>query len=597
MNEEITRIKGPDEMYCPECGKPVRKDAVVCINCGVQLKELKVSQPSPVNAPPVVKDTLEEGRLQLSGIRGFYWFFIVIYTMAYFATNIILIIGIIDVNDYSRYFKITIIIITAVYIVLLILYIIPLIGIIQRKPFSVPFTRAMLIISMFNFPIGTIIGSVLWKRINHPAAKKYLNPEIPPEKNKKLIITLSIVLPIFFIFLAITLFFVISITNPEFKDIVISSNINTDTFEPLDENTEFEASAENIYSTIKYSYVKGDDNYRFKWTNLDTGEIVVDAGDEYAKDIEGKYITGIAVARVSSGDFESKIIPPGDYKVEYYHNGEVVKTATFKVTGVADIARGSRIVFTSDRDGNHEVYIMNSDGTNLINLTNNSADDYHPIWAPEGFMMFQSDRDGNWEIYGMRLDGTDLTNITNSEGSSGDPALSPDNNVLAFASDATGNFDIYIDDGSNVVNLTNDESDDAYPTWTPDSEKIIFSSDRTGDYELYVMNLDGSELINLTNNTAWDMMSDVSPDNSNIVFASDRDGDFEIYLLSQDGNITRLTDNEAYDWYPAWSPDGSKIAFSSERDGNYEIYTMNADGSDQTRITNNEADDWYPCWY
>src|SRR4030066_203506 len=286
MNEEITRIKGPDEMYCPECGKPVRKDAVVCINCGVQLKELKVSQPSPVNAPPVVKDTLEEGRLQLSGIRGFYWFFIVIYTMAYFATNIILIIGIIDVNDYSRYFKITIIIITAVYIVLL----------------------------------------------------------------------------MFFIFLAITLFFVISITNPEFKDIVISSNINTDTFEPLDENTEFEASAENIYSTIKYSYVKGDDNYRFKWTNLDTGEIVRDAEDEYARDLEGKYISGIAVARVSSGDFESKIIPPGDYKVEYYHNGEVVKTATFKVTGVADIARGRRIVFASDRDGNLEVYTMNSDG-------------------------------------------------------------------------------------------------------------------------------------------------------------------------------------------------------------------------------------------
>jgi Tol biopolymer transport system component len=594
MNEEITRIKGPDDMYCPECGKPVKKDAVVCINCGVQLKELKVSQPSPVNTSPVVKDMLKEGRLQLRGIRGFYWFFIVIYTIAYFATNIILIIGIIDVNDYSRYFKIAIIIITAVYIVLLILYIIPLIGIIQRKPFSVPFTRAMLIISMFNFPIGTIIGGVLWKRINHPAAKKYLNPEIPPEKNKKLIITLSIVLPIFFIFLAITLFFVISITNPEFKDIVISSNINTDTFEPLDENTEFEASAENIYSTIKYSYVKGDDNYRFKWTNLDTGEIVVDAGDEYARDMEGKYISGIAVARVSSGDFELKIIPPGDYKVEYYHNGEVVKTATFKVTGEA---RGSRIVFASDRDGNYEVYMMNSDGTNLINLTSNAAEDNYPAWAPEGIIMFESNRDGNAEIYGMRLDGTDLTNITNSEGSDIYPALSPDTNVLAFASNATGNFDIYIDDGSNVVNLTNDESDDAYPTWTSDSEKIIFSSDRSGDYELYVMNLDGSELINLTNNTAWDMMPDVSPDNGNIVFASDRDGDFEIYLLSQDGNITRLTDNEAHDWVPAWSPDGSKIAFSSERDGNDEIYTMNADGSDQTRITNNEAADWYPCWY
>ena len=55
------------------------------------------------------------------------------------------------------------------------LYLIPLIGLIKRKSFSVPFTRAMLVITMLGFPIGTIIGAVLWKRINHPLAKKYLN--------------------------------------------------------------------------------------------------------------------------------------------------------------------------------------------------------------------------------------------------------------------------------------------------------------------------------------------------------------------------------------------------------------------------------------
>ena len=55
------------------------------------------------------------------------------------------------------------------------LYIIPLVGIIKRKPFSVTFTRVILIITMFGFPLGTIIGVTLWKRINHPLAKKYLN--------------------------------------------------------------------------------------------------------------------------------------------------------------------------------------------------------------------------------------------------------------------------------------------------------------------------------------------------------------------------------------------------------------------------------------
>jgi hypothetical protein len=55
------------------------------------------------------------------------------------------------------------------------IYVIPLVGIIKRKPFAVIYTRVMLILTMFSFPIGTIIGAVLWQRINHPLAKKYLN--------------------------------------------------------------------------------------------------------------------------------------------------------------------------------------------------------------------------------------------------------------------------------------------------------------------------------------------------------------------------------------------------------------------------------------
>jgi hypothetical protein len=206
MNEEETKIKGPNEIYCPECGKPVKKSAVVCISCGVQLKEFKVSQPAespqPVQphqssqsyqvpqpsqpyqtsqpyqqppAAPLARDILEEGRLQLSGIRGFYGFFIAIYTLAYIAGFITLIVRSNIIFGFPGFFKSTLIIITVAYIVILILYAIPLSGINHRKPFSVPFTRVMLIISMFNFPIGTIIGGVLWKRMSHPAAKKYLN--------------------------------------------------------------------------------------------------------------------------------------------------------------------------------------------------------------------------------------------------------------------------------------------------------------------------------------------------------------------------------------------------------------------------------------
>ncbi|MFZ3106670.1 MAG: hypothetical protein WA105_04750, partial [Candidatus Hydromicrobium sp.] len=115
-----------------------------------------------------------------------------------------------------------------------------------------------------------------------------------------------------------------------FEDIVISSSVEKDTYKPLDTKTEFDVSAEYIYATIKFSGTKGGDNWRFKWTNLDTGETVLDKGDQYNKDQKEKYMEGILESEIYPLD-EPAIIPPGDYKVEFYNKGELIKTATFKV--------------------------------------------------------------------------------------------------------------------------------------------------------------------------------------------------------------------------------------------------------------------------
>ena len=171
MNEQKISEKKPDEIYCPGCGKPIKKDAVVCPHCGVQVKELKVSTAmSP-------EEELAEGRKQLGGARVFYWFAIGVLVL-----YLIIFISLITASSQQVGAPLTgvnivqsIIILIFVFVIMMALYIIPLVGIIKRKPYSVPFTRVMLIITMFGFPIGTIIGAALWKRINHPAAKKYLN--------------------------------------------------------------------------------------------------------------------------------------------------------------------------------------------------------------------------------------------------------------------------------------------------------------------------------------------------------------------------------------------------------------------------------------
>ena len=126
----------------------------------------------------------------------------------------------------------------------------------------------------------------------------------------------------------------------------------------------------------------------------------------------------------------------------------------------------SRIAFTSTRDLNEEIYVMNAeDGSNQIRLTNNNDIDQFPNW-------------------------------------------SPNSTKIAF----TRNLDIYVmnaEDGSNQIRLTNNNSSDTHPSWSPDGTKIAFTSTRDGNFEIYVMNAeDGSEQIRLTNNNVIDRFPD-----------------------------------------------------------------------------------------
>src|SRR5687767_3392148 len=73
-------------------------------------------------------------------------------------------------------------------------------------------------------------------------------------------------------------------------------------------------------------------------------------------------------------------------------------TATQVVLGVVE----GIIAFQSNRDGNNEIYVMNGDGSGLTNLTDNPADDFGPVWSPDGKkIIFSSNRDGNYDIYVM----------------------------------------------------------------------------------------------------------------------------------------------------------------------------------------------------
>jgi Tol biopolymer transport system component len=279
----------------------------------------------------------------------------------------------------------------------------------------------------------------------------------------------------------------------------------------------------------------------------------------------------------------------------------------------AQAPKQAQILFTSDRDGNFEIYVMDADGKNQRRLTNHPEKDLCPVWSPDGQKIaFHTKRDWKagfgWEIYVMDADGGNQRSVTNHPARQEySPAWSPDGQRIAFNSDRDGDWEIYVmdADGENPRRLTNSPGQDAFPAWSPDGQRIAFSSMRDGNDEIYVMDINRKNPRRLTNNPAVDGGASWSPDGQKIAFTrTDTPGGVwdgqssEIYVMDADGkNQRRLTNNLAYDGNPVWLPDGQKIAFSSMRDGNGEVYTMDADGKNQRNLTNDPENAGISDWF
>jgi Tol biopolymer transport system component len=258
------------------------------------------------------------------------------------------------------------------------------------------------------------------------------------------------------------------------------------------------------------------------------------------------------------------------------------------------------IAFVSTQDGNNEIYLMNSDGSNVRRLTNDPDSDTELTWSPDGSrIIFTSyNADANIENYVMAADGSNRQSITEWFGS--DMAWSPDGTKILFGAygDLSGDIFVVDADGTNPRPLTSNDYDEAYPAWSPDGSQIVYAVRQEGHEDLYIMDADGGNLRPLTDDAPSDLYPAWSPDGTQIAFQSDRDGDNIIYLIGVDGSNLRPLSSEPGDGYePSWSPDGTQIAFASYRESNAsEIYVANADGSNLRRLTNNSVDDKSPVW-
>ena len=153
----------------------------------------------------------------------------------------------------------------------------------------------------------------------------------------------------------------------------------------------------------------------------------------------------------------------------------------------------AQIAFSSDRGGDFEIYVMDQDGSNVIQLTNHPDVDANPVWSPDGRRIaFSSLRDeppnthGNSEIYIMDANGGNVIRLTNQPRVDGTPNWSPDGKQITFASNRHGLGDIFVMNaaGRNEKRITIDDTNgvsyDWAPAWSPNGRFIAFESARGG---------------------------------------------------------------------------------------------------------------------
>jgi TolB protein len=218
---------------------------------------------------------------------------------------------------------------------------------------------------------------------------------------------------------------------------------------------------------------------------------------------------------------------------------------------------GSKIAFLSERDGNREVYVMNSDGSDPINLTNNAErwDGNDIDWTPDGKSILYSSSDfgsTNSEIYLVDLQTKKKIQLTKNPASDYAACVSPNGKRIAFVSNRDGNNEIYVMEinGDNIERITYSWSIEEGVDWSPDGESLLFQSDRDDiSFELYTIHLKSKEINRITTSPNEDKMGQWSPNGAQIVYVSSENGFKGISIVDRNGTSKRkLTNRKSSDF-------------------------------------------------
>lgn len=206
------------------------------------------------------------------------------------------------------------------------------------------------------------------------------------------------------------------------------------------------------------------------------------------------------------------------------------------------------------------------------------------------------------ELFIMDMDGSNVRQLTNDRGLAMSLAWHPSGLALAYTNYLRRQPDLFLYTVKNkrITPITNDPEMNVGASYSPDGNSILYARTIGKNSDLFLITEKGQEIRRVTfGHSTIEVSPDFSPDGSQVTFVSNRGGGPQIYTMTATGqNIKRIsyvTSN--YCTSPAWSPAGDRIAFVCRADRGHQLFVVNPDGSSPLQLTSygsNEDPSWSP---